>query len=109
VIERYDSPETLFYLDPTYSSSTRGRWKKHAYEHEMTDEQHVELAEVLHGIAGMAAISGYRCELYDDLYQDWQRADKKVRTNSAGEAVESLWLSPALVERWRKKLPLFNV
>jgi DNA adenine methylase len=108
VIERYDSPETLFYLDPTYPRSTRS-CKKCSYEHEMTDDGHVELAEVLHGIAGMAAISGYRCELYDDLYQDWRRADKKVRTNGAGKAVESLWLSPALVERWRKKLPLFNL
>lgn len=107
VIKRYDSPETLFYLDPPYPSSTRGRWKKTAYAHEMIDEQHRKLATVLHSIKGMAAISGYNCELYDGLYGDWQRKDKMTRRNGPGHAKESLWLSPVLVREWQKMLPLF--
>ncbi|UCC62274.1 MAG: DNA adenine methylase, partial [Anaerolineae bacterium] len=59
VIERYDSPVTLFYLDPPYVSSTRNRWKKHAYAHEMTDKQHRQLARAVHDLQGMALISGY--------------------------------------------------
>lgn len=94
VIARYDSPETLFYLDPPYPASTRGRWKNNAYLHEMTDEQHRELASLAHGVQGMVIISGYRCELYEDLYCDWKQVARATRTNSAGSAVECLWLSP---------------
>ena len=61
VIERYDTPETLFYLDPPYVHDTRG--DKHAYHGEMSDFEHTELANLLHGIQGRAALSGYRGEL----------------------------------------------
>ena len=94
VMERYDSPETLFYLDPPYPSSTRGRWKKHAYSHEMTDEQHSELSRAAHAACGCVLISGYRCELYDRLYADWKRYDQVARVNGPGSATESLWVSP---------------
>lgn len=46
VIRRYDSPETLFYCDPPYPHGSRG--DNQAYGYEMTDEQHRELADVLH-------------------------------------------------------------
>ncbi|MCP4537710.1 MAG: DNA adenine methylase [Chloroflexi bacterium] len=105
VIERYDSPETLFYIDPPYPSSTRGRWKNHAYAHEMTDDQHRELATVLRDVRGMVIISSYRCELYDELYTDWQRRDKKTRVNGPGHAIESVWLSDSAI---RRELPLFS-
>src|SRR5437868_2999246 len=45
VIRRYDSEELLIYCDPPYVHDTRGDNK--AYAHEMTDEQHRELASVL--------------------------------------------------------------
>jgi DNA adenine methylase len=94
VIERYDSPQTFFYCDPPYPAETRGRWKTHAYAHEMTGDQHRELAYVLANITGMALISGYRCELYDELYAGWRRADRVARVNGPGSAIESLWISP---------------
>jgi DNA adenine methylase len=108
IIDRYDSPETLFYLDPPYPASTRGRWKKTAYHHEMTDDDHRELAERLRSIRGMAIISGYRCELYDELYRDWKREDKTARVNGPGQATESLWLSTGVVSRWKERFPLFR-
>jgi DNA adenine methylase len=37
----------------------------------MTDEQHRELAEVLHHVQGKVAISSYSCPLMDELYDDW--------------------------------------
>ncbi|HEY7339702.1 MAG TPA: DNA adenine methylase [Ktedonobacterales bacterium] len=69
VIRRYDSPQTLFYCDPPYPHSSRG--DSNAYAHEMTDEQHRELAEVLHHVQGKVAISSYSCPLMDELYDDW--------------------------------------
>ncbi len=70
VIRRYDSPQTLIYCDPPYPHSSRG--DSNAYAHEMTDEQHRELATVLRHAQGKVAISSYRCALMDELYGDWQ-------------------------------------
>ena len=39
VIQRYDSPNTLFYCDPPYPHDSRGDSK--AYQYEMTDAEHV--------------------------------------------------------------------
>ena len=69
VIARYDSEETLFYCDPPYPHELRGDSK--AYRYELTDEQHVELARVLHTVKGKVALSGYHCALLDNLYADW--------------------------------------
>lgn len=58
-IHRYDSPRTLFYCDPPYPHGARGsKDKRHRepaaprrqYRHEMTDEDHRQLAELLHRI-----------------------------------------------------------
>ena len=93
VIERYDTKDTLFYLDPPYVHESRGDIK--AYEYEMTDFEHVELANLLRHIKGRAAVSGYRTGLYDDLFSDWIRIDAPVKTcnSSKGERQESLWLN----------------
>ena len=94
VIERYDSPKTLFYLDPPYPSSVRGRWKTTAYEHEMTLEDHEALARLCHEVQGMTVISSYDSELYQELYGDWEQVARATRVNGAGSALEMLWLSP---------------
>ena len=77
VIQRYDTPDTLFYLDPPYVHDARG--DKHAYYGEMTDFDHMELASLLGQIKGRAAISGYRSDLYDSLYGEWHRVDAPVK------------------------------
>ena len=41
VVERYDTPRTLFYLDPPYVHGSRG--DSAAYRHEMTDADHRSL------------------------------------------------------------------
>src|ERR1700722_10900038 len=93
IIHLYDSPGTLFYCDPPYIHDTRGDSK--AYGHEMSDEQHVELARVLNHVRGMDAISNYPCELMNKLYPapKWHKTVTAARTNHAtkGKRIESLW------------------
>ena len=93
VIDLYDAHDTLFYCDPPYVHDSRGDSK--AYGFEMTDADHRDLADRLHRIDGRAAVSGYRCDLYDDLYSGWRRINapskhchsiKKVRS-------ELLWVN----------------
>jgi len=71
VIRRYDSKQTLFYCDPPYPHESRGDAK--AYGFEMTDEEHRQLAEVLHSVKGKVALSSYECALMDELYGEWNK------------------------------------
>ena len=73
VISLYDSPDTLFYCDPPYPHECRGDSKAYAFE--MTDEEHRELGAALRRVKGKVALSGYRCDLYDELFGDWRRVD----------------------------------
>lgn len=93
VIERYDSEETLFYCDPPYPHDSRG--DKNAYEYEMTDEDHKELAKLLHSIQGKVAVSGYRCELMENLYGDWKsvEAPQKMCHSIKKMRQEVLWMN----------------
>ena len=92
VIKRYDSPETLFYVDPPYVLDTRV--DRSAYVHEMSDSDHAALAEALHAAKGSVVLSGYRSDLYEALYSDWWSADTTSRINSpngAKLATETVW------------------
>lgn len=92
VMRAHDGCETLHYADPPYVMGTRDAG--HDYRHEMTDKDHENLAEYLHGVSGSVVLSGYRCEMYDELYRDWKRIDKNALADGARKRIESLWLSP---------------
>jgi DNA adenine methylase len=93
VIRLYDSPTTLFYCDPPYVHSTRGDSK--AYEFEMTDPQHKELAVVLSTVEGMVAFSNYQAAILDKLYPapKWRKTIAPARTvhSTKDKRVEVLW------------------
>jgi len=97
VIAQHDGPDTLFYLDPPYPHSTRNMQRGNAaYAVEMTDEQHIELAEILRDCIGMVVISGYPCDLYDrQLYAKWHRVEREHRADGARVRTEVLWLNDA--------------
>ena len=67
VIRYWDSPDTLFYVDPPYVAETRKTLDAYAYE--MTADQHKELVESLLGIKGKAVVSGYEHPLYSPFAQ----------------------------------------
>lgn len=93
VIKRYDSEGTFFYCDPPYPHSSRG--DNNAYGYEMTDDDHIKLAEVLRSVKGKVALSGYHCDLLDELYGDWTYIEapaKKVHSVKT-ERVEVLWVN----------------
>jgi len=73
VIERYDSPETLFYCDPPYYGT------EHYYSETM---DHEELAESLESIEGDAIVS--YTDVPPGLYHDWQDVVRTVNHNAGG-------------------------
>lgn len=93
VIQRYDSEETLFYCDPPYPHDSRG--DSNAYAHEMSDEQHRELAEVLHNVRGKVALSGYHSRLMSELYGDWKYIEAHIKKAHSikKDRQEVLWVN----------------
>lgn len=93
LIQLYDGPKTLFYCDPPYLHETRGDAK--AYKYEMKQEEHHALASQLKKCQGMVAISGYRCELMDMLYNGWRRYDapEKKCHSVKQKRQESVWMN----------------
>jgi len=109
ILDRYDSLETLFYLDPPYPSDTR---KVGEYIHELTAEDHADIAKMLLGIKGQAVISSYPGDHYDALeVSGWQRKEWHTSTNTAAKTratgikgagatmehqprTEVIWMSP---------------
>jgi len=68
-IALYDSPTTFFYEDPPYLASTRVA--KKVYNHEFTEQDHKNLADINKNIQGKFLLSAYNSTLYKDLYKSW--------------------------------------
>lgn len=105
-VTRFDSPGTLFYVDPPYLLETRKNTAS-GYRVEMHGlEDHMQLANLLNSISGMAIVSAYEHPAYDELYQGWRKSTYKTDTRRIirGESVvsertEVLWLSPNITAK----------
>ena len=95
VIRQHDAPDTLFYVDPPYPMGSRDKFRD--YRHEMTDEDHEELAAVLKCVQGRVVVSGYRSALYERLYGHWRSIEEKAYADGARPRREVLWFSPSVV------------
>lgn len=104
VIERMDSPKTLIYADPPYCHSTRsgmtGRTSgTHGYRHEMTDDDHRAMAQVLQQCDAMVVLSGYPSELYDnELFRGWVRHERRHIADGGRFRTEVIWLNQACAD-----------
>lgn len=107
-IKYWDTKDTLFYLDPPYVLDTRK--EKQLYAHELDDEYHSRLADVLLGIRGKAVLSGYDNPIYDRLLEcGWRKVrletaccmfgitrrggDPDQKPKSRPKRVECLWMN----------------
>jgi len=100
LLTQFDSPSTLFYLDPPYVHGTRTlgnpHCAKHKYAFELDDDMHRGMAEVLHDLRGMVVLSGYPCALYDiELFPGWERHERATHADGARDRTEVVWLNPA--------------
>lgn len=98
VMSAHDGPETLHYVDPPYPLELRNPGnphdRKHMYRHELGRADHEELLARLCGLAGMVALSGYRCGFYDEALQGWLRVETATYADGARPRTECLWLNP---------------
>jgi DNA adenine methylase len=102
---KFDAPDTLFYVDPPYLPSTRDAGKD--YKFEMSEDEHVELAQKLKQLDGMVVLSGYPSALYDELYADWEQRHFVTSIAGAKGSIlprqETIWLNPACRMHQRQK------
>ena len=78
VIRRHDARHTVFYVDPPYVHSARvGGGNR--YQHEMSDDDHRDLADLLRSLRGRVVLSGYQNDLYDQWYADWRRIEAPAK------------------------------
>lgn len=87
VIERYDTPDTLFYCDPPYVPDTRTQTK---YPDEMTREDHERLVDILLSVEAKVMLSGYPNDIYKRLEDaGWRRVDYQTACFVAGVTRQS--------------------
>lgn len=91
LIERYDYPDVLMYLDPPYVRASRKSGR--LYKHEMDDAQQVEMLERITRSRAKVVLSGYRSELYDKYLDGWYTDSTTSRTTSAEMAEEVIWMN----------------
>lgn len=98
ILHRYDTPSTLFYLDPPYPPATRGQAR---YEDELAEADHEELVNLIQQLEGRCLVTVYPHPLYDRLGEaGWTQVDWQAPCYAKGAAQSEdtrtthLWASP---------------
>ena len=110
VIENHDRPDTLFFVDPPYVHSTRKMRHGGYYNHELTDDDHIQLLNQLNNVSGLVILSGYESQIYNDMLKKWFKYSTTSRISAGrGTAVrtETVWLNAACNEQ-QAQTKLFN-
>jgi 16S rRNA G966 N2-methylase RsmD len=81
--------QDLIYCDPPYLHATRH--SAHIYRHEMCDNDHAVLLEILKTLPCMIMISGYYSELYAYKLARWHPTTYQAMTRAGKQAQEWLW------------------
>ena len=112
VLRYWDSPETLFYLDPPYMAQSRAEGKTNVYAHEADDAHHAALLDLLPSLQGAVVLSGYDAPIYRQLDDaGWERLEFQTACHAAGKtrysglqgAGSALALVPRTEVVWRNQ------
>ena len=90
LIQRFNSPKVLIYLDPPYVLDTRHGKQ---YLHEMDDAAHAELLDVALAHKGSVILSGYDNPLYNDRLSEWHREERICYSQVGSRKKEILWMN----------------
>jgi DNA adenine methylase len=105
LLDTYDAPETLFYADPPYLAEARSDGETR-YRFDLPNaSDHVVLADKLRAVVGMVALSGYPHPMYEEMYAQWERHERRAYADGGRERTEVLWLNPAAWAARRRAHP----
>lgn len=90
VIQIWDSPNTLMYIDPPYLSKNA---TINVEDNEMSIDEHIKLANLLNNSKSYIILSGYPSNLYNRLYKDWDCVKKngKKTLRNKDRRIECIW------------------
>ena len=91
LIERYNNPDTLMYLDPPYLLAARKSGK--LYNHELDEGGQQQLLSLISHSKAKIIISGYENELYDAALSGWRKDSTTSQTTSGELAKETIWMN----------------
>ena len=91
LIEKHNNYETLMYLDPPYLLTSRR--SSHHYTHEMSEDEHNRMLEIILESKAKIVLSGYESQLYSERLKDWRCFHTQSQTTSAEFADEFIWLN----------------
>lgn len=93
IMEFYDTPETLLYLDPPYDREKRSGGSD--YKHDFTEKDHIELHDIAIKCKSRVAVSGYDSDFMKELWSDYFYIPGPARKNNRSnrQVRESLWTS----------------
>lgn len=63
------------------------------YKHEMPDQEHEELLDLITNHKGRILISGYDSDLYNYYLKGWRKAHKDTCAESGLKRTEVLWMN----------------
>jgi len=92
LIEDHDHSRCLFYCDPPYPEESRNTTGQ--YEYEYTNEQHRELFNTVDNCDAYVVVSGYSCDIMDNLYDEWycySEGEKTLAGKGTGKREEVVW------------------
>lgn len=90
LIQNFNHEKVLVYCDPPYVLSTR-RGKQ--YRCEMTDDDHLQLLDVLKKHKGPVLISGYSSPMYEAELSEWHRETTMATDQLSQVKKEVLWMN----------------
>lgn len=77
---------------PPYLLRTRTTDKRYRYRHDYTDQDHIELLDILQGLPCKVMLSGYPSDLYDQTLKGWNHLEVQVM-NHAGVRTDKIWFN----------------
>ena len=95
LIPRYDSPDTLWYLDPPYNCG-------YSFKYRAGVDQKAMLG-AFKNVSGYVVLSGYMSELYADELAGWHMETRTNQTFGHKDKEECLWLSPRTWDALQRK------
>lgn len=97
LMEKHDSRDTLFYVDPPYHPETRD--KGNDYSHEMSIAHHKILLRHLVKLKGMVVLSGYDHPLYRENLPGWVMHSRGAHADGGRDRRECVWLNPHCAQK----------
>lgn len=88
LIRRYNHQDVLIYADPPYLLNVRGGYM---YQHEMSNQDHVELLAALMEHKGPVILSGYHSDMYDTTLNGWRCIEQTSYIQNKQQRTEVLW------------------